>query len=284
MAIRLEVVCEGAASDDELAVSGAELTLGEWDTSRALRLTSRRTEIASTWSGEIPMPLGGSEFKLLLFQGSEAKWEPLEDNRRWPSTGLGLGTRLRMTFGQARIGVEASSEQIEANARSVKRLEERQGSALQENVDTKGENAYYFAHTRKYEVPADAKVVTGPGIITGGSPILIEAGAVAVDEDRIVWLKDYSWSDSASKVKVYVPLPAGMLPATGADDLIESSFGHSQADITIKCKPRHGLKIEKLNGELNIGSCFAKAEAHKNRVVIHLAKKRETSWYSLVKK
>jgi len=285
MAIRLEVLCE-ASPDQQVGVAGAEAALGQWDPTKAVQL--QRTEASSsTWTGEIPMPQGGGEFKLVLLKGSEVSWEPLEDNRRWPSTGLGQGTTLRMKYGEGRIGVEASPEQIEANARAVKKLEERQGSALQENVDTKGENAYYFAHTRKFEVPPDAKVITGPGLITGGTPILIEAGAMAVDsseEDRTVWLKDYSWADSNGKVKVYVTLPEGLLPATGADELVEASFANTQVDLTIKSKPRHGLKIEKLNGELKIEECSTRVEAHKNRVVLQLAKKRETTWYSLTKK
>jgi len=39
-----------------------------------------------------------------------------------------------------------------------------------ENIQTKGSNAYYYAHNRPFSVPADAKVVEGPGIITGGPP------------------------------------------------------------------------------------------------------------------
>merc|ERR1711974_582644 len=118
-----------------------------------------------------------------------------------------------------------------------------------------------------------------------GAPVLIEAGAVTSSEqDRTVWLKDYSWSDSTSKVKVYVPVPDGLLPQDGADGVVECEFSTSQVDLTINCKPRQKLKIEKLNGELVIDKCTTRVEAHKSRIVLQLAKKRETTWYNLTKK
>lgn len=187
----------------------------------------------------------------------------------------------------ARISVEVSAKHLEANARATKRLEEREGSALQSNVDQKGENAYYYAHTRKFEVPEHAKVISGPGLITGGQPVLIEAGAMAVDasaEERTVWMKDYSWADSKGKVKVYIPVPEGLLPAEGAEELVEAEYAATQVDLTIKSKPRQRLRIEKLNAEIKVDACSTRVEVQKNRVVLQLAKKRETTWYNLTKK
>lgn len=46
-------------------------------------------------------------------------------------------------------------------------------SALRHNIETKGKNAYYYAHNRDFHIPQNAKVVTGPGIITGGAPQLL---------------------------------------------------------------------------------------------------------------
>eukprot|EP00931_Biecheleriopsis_adriatica_P035604 TRINITY_DN20504_c0_g1_i1.p1 TRINITY_DN20504_c0_g1~~TRINITY_DN20504_c0_g1_i1.p1 ORF type:complete len:304 (+),score=75.57 TRINITY_DN20504_c0_g1_i1:123-914(+) len=263
--------------------------MGEWNLERSVCLEQVEGS-AGNFCGPLPStPAASSEFKLVLHKesGGDAVWEPLPENRRWPSTGLDKGGTLKMIFGNPKISIEASTEAIEATARSFRRLEDRHGSALQQNVESKGENAYYFAHNRKFEVPPDAKVITGPGLITGGAPMLIEAGAVTVDateEERTVYLKDYSWSDSTGKVKVYVPVPEGILPADGADAIVDTIFSSSQVDLTIKSRPRQKLKIEKLNAELNTDSCSARVEAHKNRIVLQLAKKRETTWYSLTKK
>jgi len=126
----------------------------------------------------------------------------------------------------------------------------------------------------------------GPGLTKAGKfPTLIEAGAeIASEADRTVQLTDYSWSDSTNKVKVYVPIPEGMLPPENADDIVHTEYQTSQVELTINCKPRQRLKIEKLNGELNVDACTTRVEAHKNRIVLQLAKKRETTWYNLTKK
>eukprot|EP00440_Ansanella_granifera_P042960 gb/GFBE01046578.1/.p1 GENE.gb/GFBE01046578.1/~~gb/GFBE01046578.1/.p1 ORF type:complete len:288 (+),score=65.76 gb/GFBE01046578.1/:1-864(+) len=287
MALSVHVTCD-ASPGDQVKVAGADACLGEWNLEKSFCL-GQIEDSPNTFSGTLPSaPSGASEFKLVIIKagGGDAVWEPLEENRRWPSTGLDKGGTLKMTFGQPKIAIEASAEAIEATARSFRRLEDRQGSALQANVDSKGENAYYFAHTRKFEVPPDAKVITGPGLITGGAPTLIEAGAGldTTEEERTVYLKDYSWADSTAKVKVYVPVPEGLLPAEGADAIVETSYSSQQVELTINCRPRQRLKIEKLNAELKVDGCSTRVEAHKNRIVLQLAKKRETTWYSLTKK
>mmetsp|Transcript_87440 Transcript_87440/g.255702 ORF Transcript_87440/g.255702 Transcript_87440/m.255702 type:complete len:287 (+) Transcript_87440:68-928(+) len=284
MTHHLEVACN-ATPGDQLGVSGEDPALGEWDLSRAVRLELGEGA-EPTWRGSIPALAGGSPFKLVLFKGTDAAWEPLAECRRWPSHGLGGGSALRMRYGEPRISVEVGADHLEANARAVRKLEERSGSALQSNVDQKGENAYYYAHTRKFEVPEHAKVISGPGLITGGAPVLIESGAMVVDataEERTVWLKDYSWADAKGKVKVYIPVPEGVLPAEGAEDLVEADYTTTQAELTIKSKPRQRLRIERLNAEIKADACSVRVEAHKSRVVLQLAKKRETTWYSLTK-
>mmetsp|Transcript_97376 Transcript_97376/g.203264 ORF Transcript_97376/g.203264 Transcript_97376/m.203264 type:complete len:281 (-) Transcript_97376:79-921(-) len=280
MSLRIEVALEGLP-EGVVAVVGEDDKLGKWDLASAVKLTQQE----SGWAGDVPVPSMESEFKLVVLKAEGGELEDLPMNRRFPACALYTGTKLMMTFGQPRIAFEASPEFIEENARRTRKLEDRQGSALQENVDRKGSNAYYHAHTRHFEVPEHAKVISGPGLITGGAPVLLEAGAVlSTEADRTVWLKDFSWSDSTGKVKVYVPVPEGLLPADNAESLVETEFSNNQVDMTINCKPRQRLKIEKLNGELKIEACVTRVEAHKNRIVLQLAKKRETAWYNLTKK
>lgn len=286
MSLRLEITCE-TAPGDVVAVSGSIPLLGEWQPDKAVRLAPMEGE-ANTWFVEFPtIPTGGSEFKLIIVKAGtgEIVWETLEENRKWPSTGTDYGGTFKMAFGNPRKTFEASPAYFEAHARATRKLEDRQGSALQHNVETKGENAYYFAHTRKFEVPPDAKVITGPGLITGGAPVLIEAGTVVgTEEDRVIWLKEYSWSDATGKVKVYVPVPEGLLPVEGADGMVEVNYSTTQVEVTINTRPRRKLKIEKLNAELSVDTCSTRVESAKNRIVLQLAKKRETTWYSLTKK
>jgi hypothetical protein len=284
MSIRLEVVCETRLGQT-LAISGEDSILGGFEPSKAMCFQTSET-LYPTWSVEIPIPQGGSCFKLLLrSDNEEVVWEPLEDNRRWPTTGLSSGSVLRSKFGEMKMGIEASTALIEDQARRYRDLGERKGSALQENLDKKGGNAYYHAHDRKFEVPADAKVITGDGLINGGPPVLLEIGANSVtEEDRTMWLKDYSWSDSGAKVKIYVPIAEGVLSPEDADSMVQANYNATNLDVTILARPKQRLKIEKLNADIKPESCTTRVEAKKNRIVLQLVKKRETTWYSLTKK
>lgn len=268
----------------KVAVCGADSHLGDWDTSKAFHLDQEPSS-SSTWTVNVPLPSAESEFKFLTIEADgTVNWEPINGNRRFPAAALNNGCKLRMIYGEHRMGVDVSSELIEANARATKKLDDRAGSALQENVDRKGDNAYYFAHRRAFEVPEHAKVISGPGLITGGSPVLIEAGAqIGNENDRTAWLKDYSWSDSTNKVKVYIPVPAGCLPQEAADSIVEVAFGKNQIDLTINSMPKQRLKIEKLSNELDPDACTTRVEPHKDRIVLQLAKKRNITWYNLTK-
>jgi hypothetical protein len=184
-----------------------------------------------------------------------------------------------------KMKIEASTDQIERQARSYRDVTERRGSALQEDLDRKGTNAYYHAHNRDFVVPEDAKVISGPGLITGGAPVLMEVGAeTTTEDDRTVWLKDYSWSDSGTKVKVYVPMGEGVLPSEGAEAIVESTYNATNVDLVINCRPKQRLKIEKLNADIMPDKSSTRVEAKKNRIVLQLVKKKETTtWYNLTK-
>jgi len=284
MSIRLEVVCDETRPGQTLALSGEDLSLGAWEPAKAICFQTNEG-LYPTWSVEVPLPTGGSCFKFLLrSDNGEVAWEPLE-NRRWPTTGLSAGTLLRSKFGEMKMAIEASAAQIEDQARRYRDDEQRKGSALQENLDKKGTNAYYHAHNRPFEVPKDAKVITGDGLINGGPPVLMEIGESTVtEEDRTMWLKDYSWSDSGTKVKVYVPLAEGILRPDDAESMVEAQYNATNVDITILARPKQRLKIEKLNDAIKPDSCTTRVEAAKNRIVLQLAKKTEKTWYSLTKK
>eukprot|EP00930_Biecheleria_cincta_P008597 TRINITY_DN110094_c0_g1_i1.p1 TRINITY_DN110094_c0_g1~~TRINITY_DN110094_c0_g1_i1.p1 ORF type:complete len:234 (+),score=51.19 TRINITY_DN110094_c0_g1_i1:25-726(+) len=70
------------------------------------------------------------------------------------------------------------AEQTETKAVPVEQIQnckrlsavEQENSALYRNIAEKGGHAYYFAHQRQYDIPADAKIITGPGLVAGGAP------------------------------------------------------------------------------------------------------------------
>jgi len=280
MAIRLEV---SGAPSGAIRVCGEDPRLGAWQPGSAFPLE----RAGEQWVGDVPIPQA-VEFKLISVEDDAVKWEPVVENRRWPEAALTAGTTFKLVFGETKMQIEASASHMQDNCRStIRKMVDRQGSALQECVDKKGENAYYYAHTRDYHVPEDAKVIAGPGLVTGGKPVLVEAGGAAVDaaaEDRTVWLKDYSYSDSEKKVKIYVPTPEGLLPAEGAEAMVVTDFKAQAVDMTIMSKPRHRLRIERLAADLKVDDCCTRVEPAKNRIVLQLVKKSAEKWLALQKK
>jgi len=264
-----------------ILICGADEALGAWDLSKALPFQICEDR-PSLWSCDLPVT-SAPDFKLALRTVGGTTWEPL-DNRVWPSSCLHEGTVLHTSFGDPKMTVEVSAAQIEAEARRTRDLKEREASALQANIDKKGDNAYYFAHNRAFEVPEHAKVISGPGLITGGAPTLVEAGAKKVDAEEVVNLKDYCWSDAGAKVKVYVTVREGTLPMEGADEITETNFTAKGAMLTIRSKPCQKLKLDRLNAEIKPDDCSVRVEPKKSRVTLQLVKKRDTTWYSLTTK
>ena len=58
-----------------------------------------------------------------------------------------------------------------------KEEKKKEMSALEYDIKNKGENSYYYAHKNRFEeqnIDPNAKTISGPGIITGGDPILLQ--------------------------------------------------------------------------------------------------------------
>eukprot|EP00438_Fugacium_kawagutii_P021938 Skav228279 [mRNA] locus=scaffold1313:7889:13274:- [translate_table: standard] len=123
----------------------------------------------------------------------------------------------------------------------------RSESELGKNLESKGNNSYYYAHNETWEVPEHAKVRSGPGLVTGGAPVKLgadgqgsqvegSAGYVAGDADatgevvaelrkRVEELEgelvqaragtkpisQFSFSDEGAKCKVYVDVEKDVL-------------------------------------------------------------------------
>ncbi|CAJ1338347.1 unnamed protein product [Effrenium voratum] len=134
----------------------------------------------------------------------------------------------------------------------VKRSELQQAAtALHQNISQKGENAYYFAHSRHFEIPEDAKIISGPGLVTGGAPVLLQDGCAELikEEEKVLWIKDYSWADAGSKVKVYIE--CDFLPPGATDQLASATFDPRSFVLDIACQPRRRLKVDKLMADIN---------------------------------
>lgn len=83
-------------------------------------------------------------------------------------------------------------------------------SALRANIKEKGELSYYYAHKpREMAHSGETTVVEGPGIITGGTPVLLTTQKSDVKKEDVpcnVKLTKYMFDDKKKEVKVYIDL------------------------------------------------------------------------------
>lgn len=113
--------------------------------------------------------------------------------------------------------------------------------ALEYNIKNKGETSYYYAHKSKFEEnqkDPNAKTITGPGIITGGDPILLQTEKKAVEiikEPKQI--TKYIFYDDDKTAVVKMDLPSDAQEVT--DECLESKFE----------KRSYHLKINVPNGQ-----------------------------------
>ena len=69
-------------------------------------------------------------------------------------------------------------------------------NALQDNIQRKGNNAYYYAHANSSETVKNY----------GGTPQQVTTSHELPTSHLKVKIKTYSWADGKKSVKVYVPL------------------------------------------------------------------------------
>lgn len=158
-------------------------------------------------------------------------------------------------------------------------------SALQSNLEEKGDNAYYYAHRRQFEVPADAIVRQGPGLVGGGAPELIKGSSKptnAGSEQHISWIRDYSWADAGQKVKVYIPVPQDILEA-GSADQVDVQFRQGSCELSVMSSPQRKFKLDRLFSDINPDKCSVRVEPRKARVVLVLSKQVDLAWPELLK-
>lgn len=157
---------------------------------------------------------------------------------------------------------------------------EESETALHQNMAQKGAHAYYFAHNRHFEIPEDAKIISGPGLVTGGTPErLVEEdnpATIVTEDDKVLWIKDYSWADAGAKVKIYIPCE-GLSDATQTN----ASFDKKSVMLEIGTAPRRKLRLQKLNAEIITEESKVRVEPAKGRITVVLAKQRESVWREL---
>ena len=104
--------------------------------------------------------------------------------------------------------------------------EKKKMCALEYNIKNKGETSYYYAHKNKFEdnkKDPNAKTITGPGIITGGEPVLLQTEKKPVEiikEPKQI--TKYIFYDDDKTAVVKMDLPSDAQDVT--DDCLEAKF------------------------------------------------------------
>ena len=108
--------------------------------------------------------------------------------------------------------------------------------ALEYDIKNKGENSYYYAHKSRFENKnndPNAKTITGPGIITGGDPVLLHTEKKVVEvvkKPKAISTYQFYDDDKFAVVKIELPEDAQGVTEEG----IFSDFQKRAFNLTIK--------------------------------------------------
>ena len=162
-------------------------------------------------------------------------------------------------------------------------------SKLRDSIKTYGSNSYYYAHSKKIEIPSDAIRTEGDGLVTGGMPVLLATGTPLAHHDSALnnlhkRLHGYAWGDDGELVKIYIEDPAWLEDAHANKGLIETDFG--VRSVSIKVTNTEGVvtlfSIDKLDEDVDPSGCYFRLSAKRFTITLKKTKPTKT-WYSLRK-
>ncbi|KAH8741726.1 hypothetical protein FG386_001300 [Cryptosporidium ryanae] len=175
-------------------------------------------------------------------------------------------------------------------------------SALRSNIKEKGDFSYYYAHKNNNCDLKDAKIFQGPGIVTGGQPILLHKGGDGSDDDNAnassreteIKISKYSWSDRKDSIEIYImkdDLPKMMPnePEVTIQDKPKLEVTSNSILLEITANISHSSKIHKLILNITNLSNFINPQisrvkmSNKKITVICFKEDSDTKWFSLTK-
>jgi len=155
-------------------------------------------------------------------------------------------------------------------------------SALEHNIKTKKENSYYYAHAYKFDSKTgteQAKTISGPGIITGGDPVLLQKSVKPVEivKEPKKFTK-YIFYDDERNVVIKIDLPDDCKEVT--DDCLEINFGERSLDLRVNVPDSdpYFYTVKKLFQKIVAEESGIKIV--KGKIVITLRKKNENEEWS----
>ena len=151
--------------------------------------------------------------------------------------------------------------------------------ALEYDIKNKGENSYYYAHKSRFENKnndPNAKTITGPGIITGGDPVLLHTEKKVVEvEKKPKAISKYQFYDDDKFAVVKIELPEDAQGVT--EEGLFSDFQKRAFNLTIKTPEGESyvFKVTKLYLAIDPEKStvkIVKAKSGKKSIKINFAK------------
>ncbi len=156
-------------------------------------------------------------------------------------------------------------------------------SALEHNIKTKKDCAYYYAHAYKFDKKEDeqnAQVISGPGIITGGDPVLLAKNSkpVEVKKEMKTFTKYIFYDDDKSAV-VKITLPDEIKDLV-TQDCIDMEFQERSINLRVNVpnQDSYFLVVKKLHKKIIPDE--SKVKLIKGKISINLRKKDEDDEWS----
>ena len=163
--------------------------------------------------------------------------------------------------------------------KKIDETEKESMCALEYDIKKKGENAYYYAHKSRFEnknTDPNAKTITGPGIITGGDPVLLHTEQKPVEvvkKPKAISTYQFYDDDKFAVVKFELPEDAQGVTEEG----IKSDFNKRSFNLNIKTPEgdTYVFKVTKLYLAIDPEKSnvkIVKAKSGKKSIKINFAK------------
>jgi hypothetical protein len=166
----------------------------------------------------------------------------------------------------------------------MEQVENSNISALEHNIKSKGEFSYYYAHGKKFEKSGSesGKTIDGPGIITGGDPVLLESSKKEIEiiKEPKKFTK-FQFIDDEGTVHVRFELPDEIKELVTKDCVdIKYTIRSFDLRVNIPNGEPYFYSVKKLFKTIKTEKCIIKI--NKGRLIITLAKEDEDSeWEKL---
>lgn len=145
--------------------------------------------------------------------------------------------------------------------------EETRRNKLKHNIKSKGQNSYYYAHSKN--------TVDIPRVVTTQTVPTPTAKPPEMAKTLIQTVEKYSWSDGNKTVSIYIEHPN---PSTLAPPEITWTTTGISFKFVDENQQRRALVLDKLYEAIK--SAEVKTKADKFVIVMH--KENEAKWYKLV--